>query len=284
MRKLIGAALGLPGDAPGGYTFRTHVAPTGGGRWAKADYAGCSWGTITGTPDENTTVYHHGHVFNLGISFAEAQHTGKIRRLGNALGISADIVFSPPGFGVAGASSSVVNTPTGSTASIPIQTPWAPGAGVISANGWYSGDMCQIYGDQGGDFGPCVRGIDIPQTCDTITVEFLASVSSGASGSTDRSAFYVGYQPHTNNWNDDLPTLRYEFYTSQRTNPSVSDYDFEWHNNSSYTSLHTSGNAALVSSAPWATNTLYLRYRFTGTGSWINHGAVSFYDQWRSMC
>lgn len=129
-------------------------------------------------------------------------------------------------------------------------------------------------------------GVNAPGS-DPNPVLFSISITNGGTAATSQTV-NINYAPDGGPYNPTILTT-WSYSIMPRT-WATTDFDVEWHSNTTYTGLLSTLYEYQASTvppyptnpnglAPNETATAYLRYRRTGTsGAWTNIGAVSYYN------
>lgn len=260
-------ASGYAGTA--GQSFRNNVASAVTGA-AMTDYKCTAW-AFSGDPAVGTT-YSDNASFTISITFTQGSRAQYIKRTGSSVlvlldGIGPDYVGTMPthnsGFQIASSSHTINAVATG-TLSVTLRAPSALPSGY-TGSAWFDGYTSPAY--------PTYNGVD----ADPIHFRGAVSFGSGA-GTPTLQAFSISYAPDTGPFNLTLYQTFPITMFMRSTDTSTSLYDWEWHYNSSYTSLRGTGPGVFEASIPGNSWTYYLRAKPTGTSTWTNVGAVTFTD------
>ena len=248
-----------------GQSFRYHVA--GAASSAKMSDYKLDWWNWTGGPG-SPLHYPSGQVFNMSADLGPGSRLGYITRTGAGVITLSDVVVGPGG-------SVTLNSSNGSGATVDarvtIVSPWNPGASASisgTAKYYWAGT------DQ----------TDPPSDSSLMQGHFQARVTGGAGigdGDYEDVTFklsFVNPNAGTGHFNPDLgPTL---FAASMyHRGIDYTDFDVQWHDNGSYTSLVSSAyDYYWTEPYVGASYSLWLRYRPHGGSTWTNVGEVQFID------
>jgi hypothetical protein len=232
-----------------GQNFRTHV-PGANATGANArDYimSLSSWGGSI--PDPGIDYGTSPLTFNMLMYLARGSRAGNIQRMGNV--VQAVDAGSPSGFTVSVSSNVTGGGPN--AVDVTLTAPW---------NGDDTAGAIGVFDDPGTYTDPGYLHLD-------------GYVSTGGGGMM-QCYFQVQYLPDNGPFN---PLLTQVFPVRMLSiTRTVAGIDWEWHNNSAYTSFYSDSYTIGVSSAPQDTFTKYLRWRRRGDVAWNNFGVVSAHD------
>lgn len=267
MRKLIKAGkFGVA--AVTGDSFRNTVPGAGSGADVN-DYKVFGFNSFTGdVPDIAEGIKASGYQWVFGWSVVRAALFGNIQANGNfVVGVrrtdSAVYHYAGQALNVlaqnmSGASATMTLEVLGGYKEIT----------TVSGHAWYTGYVEPAN----------------PGGTDVAEVSFTATVSYGPGGlDTQDIEFELHWTPDYGGDGDDNHGFNIEVTypglsarTTQRYEPS-SNVEIEWHTNSSYTALYTTGVGFTIFSWPQQDNTYWMRWR-RGSGAWTNYGAVNWHD------
>lgn len=225
-----------------------------------------------GKPDYPATTYGNDVTFNETFDVVRAAKAANIQRIGAVL-----VTQAKPGGGPGSSvsfTSQNVSGPTGSVA-VRVIGPTNPGGTLSQPTNtpWWL--------EYAWPSGPPTDGNPYP-------ILFSAGFVGDGGGTTDMG-YQIYYDPDTGVFSprvwepegsDGDPPSDWVLAKVSNRAAVAGDMEFEWHLNSSYTSLHTTGQTAVYNQSFEGEDvTLYLRARRTGSGdSWINYGAITFND------
>jgi hypothetical protein len=117
----------------------------------------------------------------------------------------------------------------------------------------------------------------VPPDDNGYAVRFSGELSGGSSGSQNCQLELL-YVPDIGPFNPSLIN-RFDFSMNNRAE-LTSNWDWEWHTNSTYTNLLTNGRQHEITSFgdPATTATYWLRAKRQSTSTWTNVGAVNWTD------
>ncbi len=267
-----------------GQSFRYHVTGAATGA-AMSHYNITAW-TFSSGPSPAPTVYTSPQTFAMGISFTQGIRAYHIKRTGSSGMVSATPPPFPDGseptnpFGsrITLDSHSILSGDTGSAASVTVL-----GEAVVASVGAES----PAYSVRVVDNTSSYTGSDYYR----YWIRFGFNVAAGSVSGYSTINFRLAYTPDNGPYNPELAT-KFSLQMYRRAG-AASDYDWEFHENDSYTSLYTPPDAGhtgtnyvewpepyprTASPDSWD-KTLYLRYRIKGnSGAWTNYGAVDWND------
>lgn len=229
-----------------------------------------SW-LVSGGPDPGET-YATNVEFNLGITFTQGAWAQYIKRQGGVIVIEPssgpDYQGTQPvmneGFQIAASSSYVDGTASG-TAYVKLLAPMEP-PGVVGGHAWYAGYTEPSYP-------PRVTG-------EYYDVQFYGTVgTTPASGASMLQTFRLYYKPDNGPFNPDL-WRTFPITMLKRDNPGdTTGFQWEWYNDSGYTSLHATGISFTESIQEGVDVSYYLRYKAPGASTWTNvFNPVTYHD------
>lgn len=227
------------------------------------DWLVSAW-AFSGTVPNPTTTYSDGQVFGMNIAFTQGAWAGggsgrtAIKRTGNV--VLLEELTGGSGVGDSTVTSSIVAAATGSTVSVTARAPWRSNQTITDVDVWFS------EWDEP----------NMPNDNLEHEVRFSPIISIGSSTVVDCS-FKLAYVVDNGPWNPDLEEV-FEYKMNSRQ-ASIFDWEWEWHNNSSYTDLYSTQTELFeTGSLPSTVWTFYLRGRRAGTATWDNFGAVTWTD------
>jgi hypothetical protein len=263
VRNLIRASgwAGTPAQS-----FLNHVIGAASGvQCDVSSYKITAW-NFTGAPDPNPfSNYTQGHTFNMSIGFTQGSRAFNVKRTGAVFAVDK----SPAEMLIAVSNNSVAAAGAGSTLSVQItRAPvnWDQ-ASVVPGQFWY-------------------RDFAYPSTppfgYGNAPVTFKVQLSGASAGGTTQVSISVSYIPDrpdlaaNDRFNPHFLT-EFPFPITNRAE-EASDFNVEWHNNSSYTDLAYTGFSFDVDSYPQDVHTYYLRWNKTISSSWNTEGIQQFTD------
>ena len=260
LRELIRAS-GYAGVA--GQSFRNNVAGAGPGA-KMSDYKCNGWSFASEPAPE--IFYSEGQGFTISVDFSQGSRASYIKRLGNAIVINPGI--APFGFDVYNKSSNVVGAASGSSVSFNVHAPYASGV-LFDGGAWYTGFTSPAK----------------PGDSSTADVTFTGKVFAESPSGTDAVSVVISYAPDIGPFNPTL-TKTFSFTMNRRAaSTNLEDYDWEWYTPSNFATYGYDGvhymattSGIVIPSNPQETHTYYLRARDHRGGSWVNIGAIEFYD------
>lgn len=243
-----------------GQSFRNHVTGSVTGAHM-TDYNVDGWSFSA--PPTNGNTYTGTQNFGGSITFTQGSRASNIKRTG------AVIVVSPTGDVFTGGkitvtTNSIVGASTGSSLNVQVIAGYnSTTSSPVGNSGWFDGYTS-----------PANPGGTSPAN-----VTMFGSLT-GVSAATG-SQFYQWheiYTPDIGPYNADFDEIRQIFMNNRLE--TTSDWEWEWHANSSYTSLLASTVAYTFASSPDGLYTFYLRAAriLSFTHIWENVGAVTFTD------
>jgi hypothetical protein len=243
-----------------GQSAKTLLGASSGDRGS--DWFISSWAYGGSEPSESPAFpYSDGHSFAMTFTITRGSKASQIQRTGSVLGITPS---GPAGFSAVLTTNSVV----GATGSVTVQVT-APyynnSASVVAGQHWFR------------DY---TYPTEPPPGAGTLPVTMRAQIS-GASGTGQQNvAFTIYYKPDTADADQFNPNLTKTYSNIPFYNrpEAVTDFEIEWHLNSSYTNLAHTGASFEEDSDPLESWTYYLRYRRIGETSWVNVGAQTWND------
>lgn len=255
-------ASGYAGTA--GQSFRNHV--TGSGAGAKlSDYKITAWDWQNG-PDTAPVggAYSGEQSFSIDISFTQGSRAFNIKRVGSVIVFNPETGNNANGYDAWVVSQSVLSGALDSALTLHIVPPYTTVfGGSIDGTAWYR------------DY---PRPDIPPEGLGTLPVTFTVTLANGAGGSTvENLRFSFTYVPDIGPFNPTL-TKQYLNIPFNTRGYELDDFDYEWHANSSYTSLVTTAQSFEYESDPQDTVTYWLRYKRTVDSTWTNAGSVTWTD------
>lgn len=225
------------------------------------DYNLTAW-TFSGTVPSTSPLggaYSDHASFPMNIDFTQGSRAFNIKRTGNVLNFNPG---GPAGFSLESSSSSIVGAAAGSTMSMQVRAPYSTSAAIVAGVTWYRDYTYPTMPPDGSG---------------TLPVTFKAQISGASGSGTSTVDLSINYAPDFGIYNPSLfqDWLAIPFFNRPE---ELTDFDIEWHSNSSYTSLVASGASYEIMSAPQDTATFYLRYRRKPAGAWSNLGAQNWLD------
>jgi hypothetical protein len=261
--KLTDLILASGNSGVAGQSFRNHVtgAVTGA---AMTDYQVTGWSFSA--PPTNGATYTGTQNFGGNITFTQGSRAGNIKRTGAAMTDPVPTLSytAPTGGTFAITTNSIVGAATGSTYNVQI-TPGYNNTGSSPAGnpGWFDGYTSPTT--------PAGTGPDNVTMFGSLTGVGAVTGSQGASWS---DIYVVDIGP----FNSTLSVARSILMNNRLED--VGDWDWEWHANSSYTSLLSSVYTYTFGSSQNGVTTAWVRAarKLSFTHIWENVGAITFTD------
>lgn len=224
-----------------------------------SDYKLTGW-TLSGVP--NGGPHAHGTTFHITIDFTQNSHAQYIKRVGNVVDLNRTVGVAT-GTNVTKTGSNVVAGATGSTLDIALQGGIIHSGNVaIPANTpWFQG---YAYPSDPGGGSPA-----------NVTWQAYLNNPNGGGIANDLE-FDISYLPEFGQFNP----IQSDHVITQVVSraETIADYEIEWHDNASYTSLIASGSGFIWATSPGSFTEFWMRSRPIGAVGWTNLGSVSFFD------
>lgn len=248
-----------------GQSFRNNVAGSATGA-KMSEYKCPDWFFDTpGAPSTSPigSSYVGTQTFTIDVSFpSQASRAHYIKRIGSMIVFNPENANNSAGYSASVVSQSVVAAATGSSISISVVPPTDTGT-VTFGSPWYA------------DY---TYPATPPSGSGSVPVQFKAQMSAvGGGASVVNVRFSFTYDPDIGGFNPQLLKQYINIPFTTRAS-AISDFDTEWHNNSTYTSLKDTAFFFNISSAPMYSVSYWLRYRRKGDTSWINAGEAAWSD------
>src|SRR3954468_17540838 len=221
-----------------GQSFRNHVAGAVTGA-AMTDYKITALSFAS--PPTNGNTYTGTQNFGGSITFTQGSRASNIKRTGAVYTISPSGMFDTGG-SVTLTTNSIVGASTGSSINIQVKAGYDDnGSSPVGNPGWFDGYTSPTV--------PAGTGSD------NVTMFGSLTGVSAVSGS-QFFQWTETYTPDIGPYNSDFSFLR-QIYMNNRLEDTT-DWDWEWHANSSYTSLLSSTDTYTFGSSQNGVTTVYL--------------------------
>lgn len=259
MRYLVKAKTGsFPTAGQSAKTLLSAVSADRGSDWFIN-----SWSFGGTEPDPNHPFgYNDGQSFALSISISRGVKAADIQITGTGkIGVT-------PGTGNGFSVALSVNSISGATGSVTmdVTAPYNPAGSIVAGQHWFTG---YTYPNEP------------PPGSGTLPVTMRAQLNGATSGGSTECEWTIYYKPDTPGSTDQFNPNLTKTWTSIPFNNRaevITDFDIEWHNNSTYTDLYTTGASFERNSDPMQTWTYYLRAKRKTESTWSNLGAQTWTD------